>query len=161
MKLLFAIFMIIISTSALAQGSLKEGNTQLDLGLGFSSWGIPIYIGFDYGVHKDITIGGEFAYRSFKEDNNKKTYSKSVFGLSGNLNYHFNNILRLPKIWDLYAGLNIGILFWTSESENSSGLGLGAQFGTRYFLSDKFGLNMEFGGGNRFSGGKFGITYKM
>jgi hypothetical protein len=40
-------------------------------------------------------------------------------------------------------------------------VGLGAQIGGRYYLSDKVGLNLEFGGGNAFSGGKFGVSIKL
>jgi len=40
-------------------------------------------------------------------------------------------------------------------------LGLGAQVGGRYYISNKVALNLEFGGGNAFSGGKFGLTFKL
>jgi hypothetical protein len=50
-----------------------------------------------------------------------------------------------------------GTLHWVLKVP--SGLGLGAQIGGRYFFKDNFGLNLEFGGGNALSGGKFGITY--
>jgi hypothetical protein len=71
----------------------------------------------------------------------------------------------MPKKWDFYAGLNIGFYVWSSPNDykgsNSSGLGLGAQIGGRYYLSNKVGLNLELGGGNAFSGGKFGLTFKL
>jgi outer membrane immunogenic protein len=44
---------------------------------------------------------------------------------------------------------------------HTSGVGLGAQLGGRYYFSDKFGINLEVGGGNAFSGGKFGISVKF
>ncbi|WP_366185107.1 hypothetical protein [Flavobacterium ovatum] len=40
-------------------------------------------------------------------------------------------------------------------------LGLGLQIGGRYFFTDRFGINLQFGGGNVTSGGKIGITYKL
>jgi outer membrane immunogenic protein len=40
-------------------------------------------------------------------------------------------------------------------------LGLGIQVGGRYYFNEKFGLNLEFGGGNYVSGGKFGISLKL
>jgi hypothetical protein len=86
-------------------------------------------------------------------------------GFSGNGNYHFNEIFQIPRRWDLYAGLNVGFYAWTSpdgyNGSHSSGLGLGAQVGGRFFLTPRVGLNLEFGGGNAFSGGKIGLTIKM
>ena len=86
----------------------------------------------------------------------REKYKSSIFGLSGNANYHFNTILEIPSNWDFYAGLNIGYFFWATSDDypgtESSGLGLGAQIGGRYFFSRNFGLNLEFGGGNAFSG---------
>ena len=72
--------------------------------------------------------------------------------------------MNIPSPWDFYAGLNLG--FYSVSSSNysegiSSGLGLGAQIGGRYYFSDQWGINLEFGGGNYFSGGKFGITFKL
>ncbi|MDP4272352.1 MAG: hypothetical protein Q8909_19855, partial [Bacteroidota bacterium] len=86
-------------------------------------------------------------------------------GISGNANYHFNNVFNIPRNWDLYAGLNLGFYVWSSpdtyDGSHTSGLGLGAQIGGRYFISKKVGLNLEFGGGNAFSEGKFGLTIKL
>ncbi|HEY5534827.1 MAG TPA: hypothetical protein VIL99_07840, partial [Ignavibacteria bacterium] len=58
---------------------------------------------------------------------------------------------------------NLGYYFWSTPSNypgsGSSGLGLGAQIGGRYYINDRFALNLEVGGGNAFSEGKFGISY--
>ena len=74
-------------------------------------------------------------------------------------------MLSIPNRFDLYAGLNLGFYVWNSPNNytgnNSSGLNLGAQVGGRYFITSKVGLNLEFGGGNAFSGGKFGLTFKL
>jgi outer membrane immunogenic protein len=146
-----------------SQSPLGKGNHQLNAGVGFSGWGIPVYVGFDFGVHQDITLGLEGSFRSYNQNFTGTKYNSSIFGLSGNGNYHFNTILEIPSEWDFYAGINIGYFIWTSPSgypgNGSSGLGLGAQIGGRYFFSRNFGLNLEVGGGNAFSGGKLGITY--
>ncbi|HEY5691329.1 MAG TPA: hypothetical protein VIS49_07735, partial [Cyclobacteriaceae bacterium] len=64
----------------------------------------------------------------------------------------------------LYAGLTLGYYLWSSNEQfnnaKASGIGLDGQIGCRYFFSEKFGLNLEFGGGYA-SGGVFGITYKL
>jgi len=148
-----------------AQSPLPKGAKQLNAGLGFSGWGVPVYIGFDYGVHPEISIGGELSFRSYNERWNNYDYSHTIIGISGNGNYHFNHILEIPSNWDLYAGLNLGFYIWSSSAgyhgSGSSGLGLGAQVGGRYYFSRKFGINLEFGGGNAFSGGKIGVSIKI
>jgi outer membrane immunogenic protein len=144
-----------------AQAPLGKGGRQFNAGFGFSDWGVPIYMGLDFGVHRDVTLGIEGSYRSYYDYG----YHSSIFGFSGNGNYHFNTILDIPHNWDFYAGLNLGFYVWSSPSgyhgSHSSGLGLGGQIGARYFFTPKFGINLEFGGGNAFSGGKFGITVKI
>lgn len=151
-------------------GPVSEGQWQMNAGVGFSNWGVPLYIGFDYGVHPDITLGGEFAYRSWSENWKGNYYDHSIYGLSFNGNYHFNRVMGIPRNWDFYAGLNIGYEFWNDRYANglpvyqgtyNSGLGLGAQVGGRYYFNDKVGINLEFGGGNASNGGKFGISIRF
>ncbi|MES2559558.1 MAG: hypothetical protein V4590_07455 [Bacteroidota bacterium] len=62
MKTLIAAVLCVVTFAAVAQGPIGKGQNQLNLGVGLSSWGIPVYIGFDHGVHKDVTIGGEFSF---------------------------------------------------------------------------------------------------
>ncbi len=176
------LLIILFSNTSQAQYMLEKGDAQINAGLGFSTWGIPVYVGLDYGVHKDISIGGEFSYRSYTTygwDNhyynawnyhhnygwNYHSYHHNIFGFSANGNYHFNTILKIPKEFDFYAGINIGFYAWTYPNDyygdRVSGLGIGAQIGGRYYINDNFGINLEFGGGNAFGGGKFGISYKF
>lgn len=163
-KIGFLILLSVITVFTVnAQSPLDRGNKQLNAGVGFSGWGIPLYVGVDFGVSRDITLGFEVSARFYNQNLSGTTYNSSIIGLAGNGNYHFNTILEMPSDWDFYAGLNIGYFIWASPTDypgtGSSGLGLGAQIGGRYFFSNNFGLNLEFGGGNAFYGGKFGITY--
>ncbi len=162
-KIVFLVSLAFLSVTTFAQAPLSKGEKQLNAGVGFSGWGIPLYIGMDFGVHPDITVGGEFSFRSYREKIHDTRYSCTIFGISGNGNYHFNRLLEIPSNFDFYAGLNLGFYFWNTPNDypgdGDSGLGLGLQVGGRYFFKDNFGLNLEFGGGNAFSGGKFGITY--
>lgn len=132
--------------------------------MGFSSWGLPVYLGLDYGVHKDVTVGGEASFRSYRNEWKGKYYNHNVVGLLGNVNYHFNSILNIPSPWNFYAGLNVGFYLWRSPlgyDGRASGLGLGAQVGGRYYFNDKVGINLELGGGNAVSGGKIGVSIKL
>jgi hypothetical protein len=146
-----------------SQSPLGNGHQQLNAGIGFSGWGVPVFVGLDFGVQRDISLGIEGSFRSYNQNYTGARYNSSIVGLSGNGNYHFNRLLEIPSNWDFYAGLNIGYYFWSTPSDypgsGSSGLGLGAQIGGRYFFSKNFGLNLEIGGGDAFSDGKFGITY--
>lgn len=160
---LFVVATLVCSSASFAQGTLGKGNTQLNAGFGFSSWGVPIYAGLDIGVHESVTIGPRVSFRTYNQRILGTRYSQNLIGISFNGNYHFNRLLELPSEWDLYAGLSLGYYIWSSgdfAGAESSGVGLDAQVGARYFFTDKFGLNLEFGGGYA-SGGGFGITYKF
>lgn len=164
-NLLLIVAFVCVSAFTFGQGSLSNGRNQLNLGVGLSGWGVPFYIGIDHAVSQDITIGGELSYRGYRENWHNDYYRHNITGISVNANYHFNRVLQIPAKWDFYLGPNIGFFVWSSpelyDGNHNSGLGLGAQIGGRYYLSNKVGLNLEFGGGNAFSGGKFGITIKL
>lgn len=156
----------LVSFGALAQGSLEKGKLQLNAGLGTSGWGIPVYVGLDYGIHRDITLGGELSYRSDSRVYASNKYKSSAIGIGINGNYHFNRILDMSNNWDLYAGLGLNYYVWSYDNDlyktnDNSDIGLGAQLGARYFFTDKFGINLELGGGNAVNGAKIGITYKL
>lgn len=159
---LFIVSLVVVS-SVFGQSPLAEGKMQFNAGFGFSSWGLPLYGGIDYGLMEDITVGAEGSFRSYSDNLLGVKYRHTVLGVSGNANYHFNTLLDIPSEFDFYAGLNIGFYMWNSSSDypgdNVSGLGIGAQVGGRYFFSENLGLNLEFGGGSASAGGKFGITY--
>lgn len=166
MKNLFlAAVFAIASLSMSAQTTEPSRSTQLNFGVGLSGWGIPVYAGLDFGVSKNITLGGEVSYRAYREKYHDFYYDHSIIGFSVNGNYHFNSILNIPPRWDFYAGLNLGFYVWSSPNDyygdHTSGLGIGGQIGGRYFFTERFGINLEFGGGNAFSGGKFGLTFKL
>lgn len=164
-KFILAIGVFLLFGATYGQSPLPIGKTQLNAGLGLSEWGAPFYIGIDYSVNKDITVGGEYSYRSYYDYWDDIRFHHSIMGFSGNGNYHFNSLLKIPQMWDFYAGLNLGFFVWSSPDDyhgsHTSGLGLGAQIGGRYYFTNKFGLNLEFGGGNEFSGGKFGVSIKL
>lgn len=158
--LLFGLFVSFMTTMS-AQGSLEVNNFQINGGFGFSGWGVPVYVGVDYSIADDFTVGGEISFRSSSKENVKY----SGLGIMANGNYHFNRILRIPSEFDVYAGATIGYFHWSHNYKHpylepyySSGLGWGLQVGGRYFFNDNFGVNLELGGGHVVNG-KFGITY--
>lgn len=164
-KLIISLSFVLFAGFAFSQSPLYVGTSQLNVGVGLSNSGIPVYIGFDHAIARDFTIGAELSYRAYNENWNNDYYDHDIFGVSGNLNYHFNNLLHVSPRWDIYAGLNVGFYAWTSPNgytgNRSSGLGLGGQFGVRYYFTNSLGLNLEFGGGNAFSGGKLGLSIRL
>ncbi len=166
MKKINVIILIVIAgvTTSFAQGNLGKGGKQLNAGVGFSNWGVPIYVGLDFGVHESITIGPRASFRSYSDNFGGTRYTQSLIVLGFNGNYHFNKLLKIASPWDIYAGLTLGYYIWKADNDFSgaqaSGVGLDAQIGARYFFSPKFGINLEFGGGTG-TGGSFGITYKF
>ena len=165
---LVVLFVALAATCSLGQGSLGKGGKQLNAGLGFSSWGVPVYVGLDFGVHESITIGPKVSYRKYTDSYFGNDYSQTLIVIGFNGNYHFNKLINLDSKWDLYAGLTFGYYLWSDAEINGvtfnggegSGVGIDAQIGARYFFSEKFGINIEFGGGTG-TGGSFGITYKL
>lgn len=164
-RLLSLAVMLIATSAAYGQYPLAKGQAQINLGIGLSGWGIPVYGGFDYGVHKDMSVGLEGSFRSYSDRFGGVKYSHSITGISANWNYHFNHVLSIPQDWDLYAGLNAGYYIWSSSAnypgDHASGTGLGAQIGARYYFKDNFAINLEAGSGSAFSGGKLGVTFKL
>lgn len=168
-KFFLSLFLFPISIALVAQGSLPKGGKQVNAGIGFSSFGVPIYVGADFGVHESITIGPRISYRKYTEKYFGDKYSQTLTVISFNGNYHFNQLLSIEDKWDVYAGLTLGYYIWSDVKWNNSsingfggeasGVGLDAQIGARYFFNEKWAVNLEFGGGTG-SGGIFGITYK-
>ena len=162
-KVILFITLVFSSFLVNAQAPLEEGNLQIDAGLGSSGWGTPVYVGLDYGIATNFTIGVEASYRSYTNYG----YKSTIIGIQGNGNYHFNEILNIPSKWDFYAGLSLNYYIWSFDTDfaneviDDSNFGVGAQIGGRYFFNDKIAINLEAGGGNATSGGKIGITYKF
>lgn len=134
---------------------LSKGQKQLNFGLGLGGWGLPVYVGLDFAVHNDITIGPEIFFNL--EDNN------NGLGAAFRADYHFNRVLSIPQEFDFYAGLNINHYFYFDSNYNKvydSPTNLDFQLGGRWYWS-QWGLNLEFGGGKNHNGGKFGLSLKF
>lgn len=148
------------------QCPLSVGQNQINAGVGLSSWGIPVYVGLDHCFKDNLTFGAEVSFRRYHHKWFDNSYYERLIGIYANCNYHFNTILDIPSQWDVYLGLNLGFNMWLDSDDDyyeshTSGIGLGGQIGCRYYFSEKFGINLEVGSGNAFSGGKFGISIKL
>jgi len=137
-----------------SEASLDKGKLQFNAGVGLSTWGIPVYIGADYWITPDITIGLEASARW------RLRWGYGNIGASINGNYHFAKLLQLPDNIDLYAGLSAGpYIYIGSGWIDPFDIGIGGQIGGRYKINDKMWINAELGGGT-LSGAKIGITLR-
>ena len=166
MKKIFILTTLCLATLvAFSQNPIQKGEKVLNAGVGLSSYGgTPIYVGLEFGVHQDISVGADVSFQS-----KNYSYAKvSAIAVTAKGNYHFNRILNIEDKWDLYAGAGLSYYNWSYKDDlgfnyaqdYNSGIFLNAQVGGRYFFSEKFGVNLEFGGGT-LSGGKLGITVKL
>ena len=165
-KIIFAVLMLAFAVSANAQYK------QFNVGLGLDGKSIPVFIGLDFPVAKNFTLGGEIGWRRYNDNiywNNKKyDYYEQAIHFLFNGNYHFGEVFKLPKQLDIYAGGNIGFVNWSNNwdsswgnSDHSSGLGLGAQVGIRYYFNDKLGVYLEICQGNQVSAQKVGLSIRF
>ncbi|RKD92260.1 hypothetical protein [Mangrovibacterium diazotrophicum] len=147
-KRILFIALVLISGSIFAQGSapLSKGEQQLNFGLGASDHGLPVYIGADFAFHNDWTAGP--VLKLILDDDTK-------FAALGRVDYHWNRLLDIPSNWDFYLGANVGVL-----SNNGADLNLGLQLGGRYYWSNRWGVNLEVGGGTGFDT-SLGLTMKF
>ena len=163
MKKITLIVLLFLGMNSLFAQAQKE----LNFGIGLNHGGFPVYASFDFPVATNIAIAPMIAF-------NVNDFDWMVIGAKGD--YYFDELFGLPSAWDVYGGVNLGYRVWMGDeyddnhhkdyykyNENyySSGLAFGLEVGARWFWSDKWGLNLEFGGGNYMYGARFGLTMKM
>lgn len=166
MKKLFSALVILVLFASLTQAQgYRKGVNNLNVGIGFGLSGIygdmdfpPISVGFQYGFHEKISIGGIIGYSQssyswgyFNQDY-KWTYSYIIIGARGE--YHF---MEPTDPVDLYGGLTLGYsIVSVSEPTGYSGYGYsaGASYalfgfhgGVRYLFSPNIGVFGELGYG--------------
>jgi outer membrane immunogenic protein len=149
---------------------IADNNLLLNFGIGLSNWGIPVYGGLEYFVHRDISVGGVLGYQHYNNGWYGYDYSINTISATAVANYHFNHILNIPRKWDFYAGLNLGFYSQSISKPGPApdyngntinGVGLGLQVGGRYYFARRWGLNLELAGGSSISDVKFGMTCKF
>jgi hypothetical protein len=139
--------MVVMATAIFAQSApLSKGDKQLNFGLGFSGYGLPLYVGMDFAFHNDWTAGPVIDL-NIDDD--------ISFGILGRVDYHWNRLLEIPSDWDFYLGAHLG-----TNIGNDVDFAWGLQLGGRWYWSDKWGLNLEFGGGSGY-GGTIGVSMKL
>ena len=150
-KIGLIVAILFVTTAMYAQNGgvapLAKGEQQLNFGLGFNNNGIPLYVSYDFAVHKDVTVTPQL---NVTLDDNVR------FGFLVKGDYHWNYLIGIPSNWDFYSGLRLGFDFYDGGSD----LDLGIQVGGRWYWSERWALNLEIAGGTGF-GTTLGVSLKM
>ncbi|UII28204.1 hypothetical protein LVD15_07200 [Fulvivirga maritima] len=149
------------------------GFKQVNFGVGFSNWGVPVYAGMDFGVSDKITIGPRISYRRHGDDfgylGRGYDYHYNIFNIGFRGDYHYGpHIDGLPDALDLYGGLTVGATIWSDDYDGpydnnfeDSGALIKVQAGARWYFARQWAANAELYSGNRLSGLDFGLSYSF
>jgi len=163
-KLFVLVFFAGIMSSVFAQYPLEQGRLQVNLGTGYTNQGIPAYLGADFGIAENLSLGIDGSYRFFNENFGNTIYKHSIITVLGNVNFHFNKMFKLRDhtSTDLYGGLSGGYAMAESPAlyggSVETGAVFGAQFGYRMFFNEKFGLDLQLNGMSSYIGARIGLT---
>lgn len=168
---LICLLILLVFKTLFAQAPLGFDKVQFNAGFGISDRGVPVYAGMDYGLAELISFGGEIQYSVFNESWKGDEWNHSSFLVAINSNYHFDEMLRIPPIYNVYAGLSLGFEMISSQAEKkevvadyegdySSSLYYSANFGGRYFFSDHFAAKVQIGFGTMIIS-RFGISWLL
>ena len=144
-KFFIAGLLMFLGTFINAQAWQGTGDQKVQVGL--SAWGNGTGITgtYDYGITNLLSVGGG---ANVYFDNYKDNDSNNNFFIFGRLNFHLQNALGLDSKWDVYPGVDVGIIKNT--------FGLGAHIGARYFFNDKLGAFVEIG-----NNGSIGVSINL
>lgn len=145
------IFLIVLFSYLGVNG---QAQNQLNFGIGLDSFdnSLPMYISYDFSVHEDIKVAPVAQIDLLN-------FNWMTIGVRSD--YYFDRLLGSNSSWDFYAGVNVGFLWiFTNTISGTSDFSWGLEGGSRYWFSDKWGVNLEFGGGSSFST-KLGLSVAL
>lgn len=145
-KLVLVCALFFAATMVSAQAWSGKGDQKVQVGFNAFGYGTGITGTYDYGLGSIISLGvGANVYFSGYRDNN----SDNNFFVFGRLNAHLQKPLNLPSNWDIYPGVDLGVL-------GRSGFGIGAHIGVRYFFNKNVGIYLEAG-----NNGSIGVSFNL
>jgi hypothetical protein len=130
----------------------------------------PVYLGFDYGVHPDVSVGLVASYykSSVAIGYGLGDFSYTYYTVGGRGSYHFGKYLPVEKL-DLYGGLMLayGVVSVSTSAPGPTALSAastnlivwGAHLGARYFFTQALAAQVELGVG--LGNLSVGLAYKM
>ncbi|MBV2166469.1 DUF6646 family protein [Kaistella sp.] len=145
-KLVLVCSMFFLGQMAFAQAWNGKGDQKLQVGFNGWGYGTGITATYDYGLGNIVSLG---AGANFFFDHNNDKYADDDFGVFGRVNFHLQEPLSLPEKWDIYPGVDLGLL-------GKSGTYFGAHLGVRYFFNNNVGIYGEFG-----NNGSLGVSFNF
>ena len=145
-KLVLVCSVFFLGQMAFAQAWQGKGDQKIQVGFNGWGYGTGITATYDYGLTKLISLG---AGANFYFDHDDDDYKDDDFGVFGRLNFHLQEPLGLPSNWDIYPGIDLGLL-------GKSGTYFGAHLGVRYFFNNNVGIFLEAG-----NNGAIGVSFNL
>lgn len=168
-KIHFSILLVLgllAGTQSFAQLAIDKGTKFINVGVGLGGYGyytggggVGLNAAADFGVTKNITVGGVIGYRSY---GSVSTYKYNSFDIGARGSYHFNELLNLSTDKaDLYAGIGLSYFSFSygGAFDSYGTVYVPIHLGGRYFFSDKVGGFAELG--SSLATLKLGITFKL
>lgn len=144
-KILTLCASLLICTLSFAQAWSGNGDQKVQAGVVPYGYGTGISGTYDYGLSDFVSVG---AGVNFYFDNYKDNDNINRAFIFGRVNAHLQEALDLPEQWDVYPGIDLGVV--------GRDFGLGAHIGARYFFTEKFGAFVELG-----SHGTLGVSINL
>jgi hypothetical protein len=148
-KLLLVLFLLagVSATSLLAQNGNALG-TRVNVATGLWAQSpviMPVHAGMDFGLTEEISICFDVGWRLFDDG---PTHHVLVFQFRAD--YYFNTLIGLDRVWDVYAGLQMGPGIITAPNTYGGSVEgfnwtLDGVAGGRWYFSENAGLNAEVG----------------
>ena len=168
-----AIVLALISTADLSAQRGRSGMDRFDVvnvGLGMSNRGLPLFIELEQSVDEHLSAGLMASFQSFREGGPEGKWQHQYLGVGVQGHYHFVEIA--PPPFDFFAGLTLawyahnfrwvgGTSIPDSYTGNAvGGLQLGGHLGGRYtYKGWTFFTQMT--GGTVLSGSTFGLSIPL
>lgn len=166
--LLLLVIGLLAGTQSFAQLAIDKGTKFVNLGIGiggygyFNGSGLGLNAAADFGVAKNITVGGVIGYRGYGDGVNS-------FDIGARGSYHFNELLKLATDKaDLYAGVGISYYSLSYGDAYLRAVGIDDTYSTvyvpihvggRYFFTESLGGFAELG--SSLATIKIGLTLKF
>ena len=157
----------LFSINANAQETaLAQGDNLISATVGFGNFTVsnigvpPVAVSYErivseFGGKWSIGVGGFGGFFTQK-------YEGSIHNFGGSVCAQGNVHFCPTEKWDIYAGLGLGYVGYTTANRSVSvhvdGFAWTPELGARYFFSEKFGVNLQFGG---LGIGNVGVTFRF
>lgn len=152
--LILSIFLLgALNSNLFAQEWIRKNELQTNFGFGGSVKGLPVSLGIEFGLTKNISVGVNYNY-----------VLNALLGTSEyefRSNFHFGDWLQLPKEWDLYLGLKGRYSNGYMDPGQERNPQIIWNTGGRYYWSEKWGVNLDLSIGEGGTGTLLGFTRKI